>query len=74
MIKFLLGWLPKLFLGLADRFMWRRSGVEAERQKRLQDTLDRVMEREELEKDIRREDDDDLVDRLAGDRVRDSKE
>lgn len=68
MLKLLFGFLPRLVLGLLERWGWRRAGVKAERQRRLEETLKRVMEREKLERDVRDDEDDALIDRLSDDR------
>lgn len=39
--KLLIGFLPKLFLGLLDRWGWRRAGIEAERRRSLESVIER---------------------------------
>ncbi len=61
------GFIASFFLGILKLFGiagWLR---ERDRRKQLEQTIDRVTEREELERDINRDEDDQLIDRLSGD-------
>ena len=70
MIRILLGFLPKLFLGLLDRWGWRRAGIEAERRRNLEDAIGRGKQAREAARKARDENDS-LDDDAVRDRVRD---
>ena len=66
--NWLLGLLPKLILGLLDRWGWRQAGVESERRRQLEESIERGKAAREAARKARNEnvdlDDRDVVDRL----------
>lgn len=70
MIRILLGFLPKLLLGLLDRWGWRRAGIEAERRRNLEAIIERGIAAREARRKAQNENAD-LDDDAVRERLRD---